>query len=1194
MELKKIFRENWKAIGVVLLIIIVMLAVIKIPVAFAAVEESPVKMVAKVEGILTGIATMDEDNEPGNDESAENDVVRSFDTVLYPLSINVSSTDGKTYKSIKMKVSASVKNGVSADGRFVNAVFDSFWNGTFDLDIQKSVMEKEVSIVSTGAYAEYNIPLNIQGASHGTKIETEFTVELLSAIDEDGNEINLKELGELGEIINDPIIIPTKEISISSKVNLSAKFAKSNSDLSVDFDKYTDTTGNPEGLIKFHGIAISIEPVNNRKNMIGSAYPTNNVEVKLKSIIERTDNNTGVKSELNFVSETRPITIFDYGTNPNKVETEEHLHSATYDGHLLAYDGITSLPASRRNLSSTQAGAVTDSGIIKMVNELDNTITLSFKDFIVTNHAPTSVINSSSSTFNVNLEKIFLVARFSDVIPLEGLLPETTLDISLIVNELKYEENSTVKIKPENITLKWQEVKFGGPGIVGINQSYISSNKSTNLGGGSNTATGTGTALAVTGQKIYSHSYFSVSAGSFKKAVGLQKWNPNESEYDSSRTTEVTSPYFLSTSARGSGIVAYGVSKDNDYSLVALNAKTTDSYNWYTTVTLAEAAGKISAVKFEVEAGAGIASIDEEFYSDYKFIVPKKVIGNVGTITESTPHITLAYMKITWLDGTTSEAGSNGSNSYVPTTYKANGEVDTFHIPKGTYGDTLVIMPYSVRISKTSDKKNYLVNDTVIWTVTPTMEANEETGNQTIIVTDTLAKGSVYEIGSAKYNGERLDPIVTKNEVTGITTLTWTINNVTNANLKTITYNTTFNQRNMTFNSNGQSSLTDKIIIESPGSKTLPEFRTYSYSYSVTRSLEYGVFKAVDKNLVELNEEFTYTIGVYNNTNLKINNITGIDILPKNGYMTTEKDGIFNLKSIITTDTDMEIYFTSEDIPENTDPNSVNTLDWILYTGQIDIEITAIFFKRPDLNANQEEIIEVTIQPINNKIDNIYQNQVFANSSKNSKIISNIVKTTVAGREIEGIVWEDSNKNGLMDASETLLENVEVFLYRKVGTNLELVIENIQGVKFVENNISNIKTDVDGKYSFVGLAAGKYIVGFRMPEGTESQEYVVTEFEATSEEEKTSKATMGKAGGINYLTMEYNLPELSEMSGTKYSISYINAGITLADRKFDLVIDKEETIENPKTWDSILVYIGIGIIGLVGLGYAIKLRKKKN
>ena len=1167
----------------VMMLTIVSFFVVKMGFSYA--DEPPISVVPMMSEILTGTATMDGDNLPGNDENATNDIVRSFDTILYTLSLNASSTDGGTYKNIKAKISATVENGVSADGRFVNAVFDSFWNGKYDLTARTSTMEKEITIVGTGAMSEHNIALNVQGASNGTELTSKFMVELISAEDEDGKLIDLSSIA--------PIELNTKKIEVSSKVNLSVRFSKSNSDLSVDFEKYTGISGGDKGAIKFHGLAVAIEPVNGRTNLIGSAYPTNNVTVKLSSLIEKTMNATGIKEELTFGVDTRPITIFDYGTNPNVTATEEHLHLPSYPGHLLSYDAITGLPASRIDLSSTKAGSVYDSGLISMANEADDTITLNFKNFVVADYAPTSTINSSSSTFNTNLERIFLVARFSDVIPLEALEANSVLDISLIVEEIEYEDAgvpTTESLTPK-IVLKWQEMEFGGPGKIAINQSYVGSDKSTNLGGGA-TATGSGAALAITGQKIYGHSYFSVSAGSFSKAVGLQKWNPYESEYDKSRVVEQTSPYYLSTGTRDGGTISYGVAKTNDYSLAGLIAKSVDDYDWYSTPVIAEGYGKISAVKFEIEAGVGGIDLEEEFYNDYKFIVPRIVVGDIGTSTNNTPHISLAYMQTTWLDGSVSTAGSDGVKTYVPTVYNAQGEIDTFHTPTGTYGDTLKIMPYSVRISKTSDKKTYSVNDTVKWTVTPSMEANSATGNQTIIITDTLAKGSVYEIGSAKYDGVRLDPVVTKNEANGIITLTWTINNVTNANLKKITYETTFNQRIMTFNGNGQSSLTDKIIIESPGSKTLEKFRTYTYNYTATRSLEYGIYKAVDKNLVELNEEFTYTIGVYNNTALKVNSVTGIDILPKNGYLTTQKNGVFLLKSIVTADLDLEIYYTDEDISQSTDPNSVNPATWTLYTDQSDVEVTAIFFKRNDLDANLEKIIEVTIQPVGNKIEDIYQNQVFANSSKNSKVISNIVKTTVVGRIIEGTIWEDSNSDGLMDDTEQLFENVEVFLYRKVGTNLELVTENIQGTKLVENNQSNVRTNEFGNYSFVGLAAGTYMVGFKMPDGTETQEYVVTELEVPGDEEKTSKASNTKASGMNYLTREYVLPPLSEMMGTVYNASYINAGIVLADRP--VVPPIEDIIDNPKTGDNIFLYIGLSVIGLGGLGYALILKKKEN
>ena len=1146
---------------------------------------SPILATAKIENVQTGTIKMDDDNDPGNDASESNEYVRSFDTVVYPLIINLESLEGDTYTNIKAKIIGEVDNGVSSDGRFLNAMFDSFWNGAYDLGLRTSTMEKEVVINATGSAATYNIPLNVYGASNGTLLNASFKVEILSADDEEGNTIDLTSLIA-------PIDITTDDVIVSSKVNLSAKLVESNSKISVDFDKYTDTTGNDPAVIKFHGVGVSLVPLNGRSNMLGVAYPTDNVSLRLESTVsKRLDADTIIPLAIN--SQTRPIEVFDYSVNENSGVFNNHLHLPKYNGHLESYDAITALPASKIGLSTNNNGSVTDSGIITMVNEGDYSISVNFSNFIVTNHAPTTTLGSSVS-FNTATEKMFLVARFSSVIPMEALDANPALVFSLTVDEIGYEENSINGTINPDITLTWQESREKS-GTLGVNQSYTNRNASSNLGGGT-VASASGEAMAVSNQEIGGHSYFVVSGSSYKAIVGMQKWNPLESTYDMSKEVSVTSPYYLSTSERGAYVVEYGVAKDADYSTAALNAKTMDDYIWYSNRN--DAVGDISAIRVTSKV---VNVVDDELYGDFKFVVPRNLIGDTGTNTSSTPHMSLAYLKVTWLNDEVSEAGSNGANSYLPTAYTENGTVAVPHFPNRSYGDTLYIVPFDVKISKTSDKKNYAVSDTVQWTITPTISSVISVGEQTIVVSDTLSLGNIYEIGSSKYKGVSLEPIVSKNPVTGVITLTWTLDGVSVADLGKITYETTFNQRIMSFNSSGVSALSDTIMIASDGSKTLEKFRKYTYTYNVLRSLEYGIYKVVDKAVVEIGEEFTYTIGVYNNTASTITNVTGLDVLPKNGYMKTEMDGSFLLKSITSSDTDLVFYYTNEDIADTTDPNSIDFTEWILYTNQSNVEVKAIAFTRHNLIANQEEVIDIELIPVGNEAKNYYENKVFGNSAKNSKVTSNIVKTRVVGRSLEGFVWDDANSNGLIDVEEQLLEGVEVFLYRKINGSLELVTENLRGNKLVENNVSLVKTDEFGAYYFDALAAevnkNVYVVGFRMPD-TAELEFAITKEMATSDDDKTSKVYGDKMLNGIYLTGEYTLPLMNEIVDMQYIKPYINAGLVSNIKKIveeaEVLEIPEIEIENPNTGDNILLFVALGLVGICGLGFVIKLKKRKN
>ena len=72
----------------------------------------------------------------------------------------------------------------------------------------------------------------------------------------------------------------------------------------------------------------------------------------------------------------------------------------------------------------------------------------------------------------------------------------------------------------------------------------------------------------------------------------------------------------------------------------------------------------------------------------------------------------------------------------------------------------------------------------------------------------------------------------------------------------------------------------------------------------------------------------------------------------------------------------------------------------------------------------------------------------------------------LTGGSIGNFVWLDENKNGVQDAGEAGIESVKVYLKDNTGAIIDSTI-----------------TDVNGAYSFTGLAAGDYSVQFVIPAG---------------------------------------------------------------------------------------------------------------
>ena len=143
----------------------------------------------------------------------------------------------------------------------------------------------------------------------------------------------------------------------------------------------------------------------------------------------------------------------------------------------------------------------------------------------------------------------------------------------------------------------------------------------------------------------------------------------------------------------------------------------------------------------------------------------------------------------------------------------------------------------------------------------------------------------------------------------------------------------------------------------------------------------------------------------------------------------------------------------------------------------------------------------------------------------------NIVQTY----KIEGLVWEDSNKNGMRDENEANLNNILVKLINNSGA--------------VEKTV---RTDVNGRYAFGGISSGSYSVIFEY----DTSKYVVTAYQKQGVNLNVNNDAIStkleQNGKITYgaITDVINI--------TNSSISSIDLGLMLSE-KFDLKIDKTIT-----------------------------------
>ena len=186
------------------------------------------------------------------------------------------------------------------------------------------------------------------------------------------------------------------------------------------------------------------------------------------------------------------------------------------------------------------------------------------------------------------------------------------------------------------------------------------------------------------------------------------------------------------------------------------------------------------------------------------------------------------------------------------------------------------------------------------------------------------------------------------------------------------------------------------------------------------------------------------------------------------------------------------------------------------------------------LSQSNSNIIKTnSITHILEGIPQVETNQEEGKSRKLS--LTNEEDTITQTYKIEGLAWEDTNKNGMRDSGEPNLSGISVKLLNSGGA--------------VEKTST---TDANGRYSFAGISSGSYSVIFEY----DTSKYVVTAYKKSGVNLNVNNdcisTRLEQNGKITYgaITDVINI--------TNSSVSSIDLGLMLSE-KFDLKIDKTIT-----------------------------------
>ena len=485
----------------------------------------------------------------------------------------------------------------------------------------------------------------------------------------------------------------------------------------------------------------------------------------------------------------------------------------------------------------------------------------------------------------------------------------------------------------------------------------------------------------------------------------------------------------------------------------------------------------------------------------------------------------------------------SGNLQYIKTEYDENGEIISgTHNGGARWGNTLLAIGANLHgeikaINGSNEEKvNYDLgkNESIVtYSVEPQLDGNtnitSQIENVTLKAEVTLPQGLTYIPGSSEYG----EPEITNNS-NGSQTLIWYIYGVISGQaIEPIRFNAQIDNKS----ENGQQYETKFVISEVIGTDGISkignskvDFRTSTETINVINLASHRLYKEVEIPIIEKNGQIKYNISYSNNTDETVSDFQLLDILPYNGDSRgTEFEGTYMLESVkvnqmisaSTQSTDNLQLFTtnSDNVKSMTAKDTGIGVDSIWSEKTIGASLnenTTGFAIKGEIVGKSRLDIEITLNTTGNAPENVYANNAMAQVYTDSEQMqTGTVQAQVVSRKIQGKVWEDSNRNGVIDSSEKYLEGTTVKLLNSTN-NAE---------------VTRTTTNAQGEYEFTDLAKGTYKV-----------EVAIDDLhELTDKEVGTNKEINSKFNQSTKQTDE--ITKLNTISSPEIIEENVNAGI---------------------------------------------------
>ncbi|MCI8444643.1 MAG: Cna B-type domain-containing protein [Clostridia bacterium] len=1135
-------------------------------------DDSAIITSANVLHRKTGTAPFDEEEGDGNDVSEEDDIIRSFDQIKYTIEANMGinntdhgSEEGKQYSSFKggtiyveAKIPEQHKGLMHWD---TGAMIWSEGTGKVSEDNLTFTAQYKMSddIITVPGKQTVELVLKVDGANNGLEIESpSFKLWMQGNDSDEENEgyeaITIKD--------NKNAVRVTTKITNTAGYNLQLRRnEKLSKKTTLDYGK-----GNLEGRMYGYTLSLQLYNAETEKGLKGIEYPKGPITFDIDTKLEKVKN--GITT--NITSEATPI-LWNYRINENGEygdldKNPDYGNIADRNMYFGNSTGINlSLTPYGRKLI-TRGNSIYDSGEVEMIQNGSTIHT------IVDDYGFDGIFPQTNATNNISYADN--IGYFS-VIYFQLFVPDTeastddnaTYYLSVSNSNIKAISNSgkeithQVAVNDDNLKIEHTITKQGAY----ENYIRIFDSKNSALPNTEN-----GLNRVYQGEKIQLELITRINNNEDKEIKSMNKLAKFDG--DSLR------PILYEDGRQYKQVVG-----SMNFKMWYVTKK--DGTNWNSQEERNQA--KIEDLDIyetieeipEEKVCVGIYIESQEMPSPQqnttlRFMLQVKEdaqIGNTYGITHRTKLWTEELDRTTQTimnpDAIYPQAKWDDSEiNYLKAEYDEEGNIITgTHSGGYAKGNSILVVGAEASIAasvndKTEDKPKTIYDlsrneNEVNFVLNPVLtecDPENPTGQTgvTVKVKDVLPKGLSYVPGSSNYG----EPTTIMESEDGTTTLIWEIYNCTvGEELKPLTFKAKIAETIAT-----GTKLTNTAIIiperEKVGLSHI-SFRRATYEIQVVNLASHRLYKEVNTPIIENNGMAKYTLTYQNSMNLSMPDFQLLDILPYNGDgRGSSYNGTYTIDHIevkqtsggmVVDNQNLSLYTTTNIEARTISPKDesigISSIWNKREIGAVLSEPATVFAVKGEIAPNTKVEVEIYVKTQDNKPADVYANSATAQTSKETEVITTTaVKAQVVKRQIEGMIWYDTNGNGIKEEDENYAKGIEVVLKKADGT---------EAVDINGNPVANLRTNEQGEYHFMNLPIGEYQVEI----------LTASKYQLTQKGVGTNLSINSKFEEIDGKKQSEVITKLNQINSPEMIQSYVNAGLVLKDTKVMVKYVDQET-----------------------------------